>query len=99
MFDLSKRAESKLIRRSNSDPTLIDSIPATVVQESSEVVETSGLLNKLPEMQRQAIEYRYLKEWSFEKIAEEMQTTSRNIRQLVSRGLKKARLSAEKKEA
>lgn len=48
-------------------------------------------LKGLPENQRRAIELRYLEEWSFEKIAKDIKTSPDNVRQLISRGLKKVR--------
>jgi RNA polymerase sigma-70 factor (ECF subfamily) len=53
--------------------------------------DLSAALSGLPQVQRRAIELRYLNEWSFEKIAEEMSTTPENSRQIVSRGIKKIR--------
>lgn len=46
-------------------------------------------LDSLPSQQRHIFELRYLKDWSFEQIAQETQKTPSNIRQLISRGLKK----------
>jgi RNA polymerase sigma-70 factor (ECF subfamily) len=48
-------------------------------------------LGILPTEQKRAIELRYLNDWSFEKIAEEMKTTPVNSRQIISRGIKKIR--------
>lgn len=48
-------------------------------------------LKGLPESQRRAIELRYLEDWSFEKIAKDIKTSPENVRQLISRGLKKVR--------
>jgi RNA polymerase sigma-70 factor (ECF subfamily) len=48
-------------------------------------------LGTLPKEQKRAIELRYLNDWSFEKIAEEMKTTPVNSRQIISRGIKKIR--------
>ncbi|MGE4130540.1 MAG: RNA polymerase sigma factor [Bdellovibrionales bacterium] len=53
--------------------------------------DLSAALNGLPHVQRRAIELRYMNEWSFEKIAEEMNTTPENSRQIISRGIKKIR--------
>ena len=48
-------------------------------------------LKTLPEGQRRAIELRYLSDWSFEKIAADMDMTPVNVRQIVSRGIKRLR--------
>lgn len=45
-------------------------------------------LSGLPDPQRSAVEMRYFDELSFEEIAMQLETTSGNARQLVSRGLK-----------
>ncbi len=53
-----------------------------------------GLLSKdadISKKQRQAIELRYGKDFSFEEIADSLETTSSNARQLVSRALKRLR--------
>lgn len=54
-------------------------------------VNLAAALKNLPENQKRAIELRYLEDWSFEKIAEEIRTSPENVRQLVGRGLKKIR--------
>lgn len=53
--------------------------------------DLAAVLRNLPILQRQAIELRYMNDWSFEMIAEEMKTTPENSRQIISRGLKKMR--------
>jgi len=67
-----------------------DSLPLQVLQATSEH-DLSQAISGLPHVQRRAIELRYLNEWSFEKIAEEMKTTPENTRQIISRGIKKIR--------
>ena len=70
----------------------IDSVPLTeqLIHATSEH-DLSAAISGLPHVQRRAIELRYLNDWSFEKIAEEMNTTPENSRQIVSRGIKKIR--------
>lgn len=53
--------------------------------------DLSGALQTLPVNQRRAIELRYLSDWTFEKIADDMKTTPTNVRQVISRGIKKLR--------
>lgn len=67
-----------------------DSLPLQVLPATSEH-DLSQAISGLPHAQRRAIELRYLNEWSFEKIAEEMKTTPENTRQIISRGIKKIR--------
>ena len=47
------------------------------------------LLDDLNLQQKQVLELRYLKDWSFEQIAQNLNTSESNIRQIVSRSLKK----------
>lgn len=67
-----------------------DIMPDKLLPVASEH-DLSAALNGLSHVQRRAIELRYMNEWSFEKIAEEMKTTPENSRQIVSRGIKKVR--------
>jgi len=68
----------------------MDSLPGALLPIGSEH-DLSAALSGLPHVQRRAIELRYLNDWSFEKIAEEMNTTPENSRQIISRGIKKIR--------
>lgn len=88
LFDFFRAAETK--RTGDIDP---DSLPARqeAVFDSASPKEISEILSVLPDNQRRAIALRYLDEWSFEKIAENLKTSPENVRQLVSRGLKKLR--------
>lgn len=54
-------------------------------------VNLATALRNLPANQKRAIELRYLEDWSFEKIAENIKTSPENVRQLIGRGLKKVR--------
>lgn len=65
----------------------------TIEWTDSEVLQDQEVLPRpdtsdLPESQRLAVEMRYFDELSFEEIATRLNTTSGNVRQLVSRGLK-----------
>lgn len=53
--------------------------------------DLTNALQTLPVNQRRAIELRYLSDWTFEQIAEDMRTTPTNVRQVISRGLRKLR--------
>lgn len=50
-----------------------------------------SLLAELPEMQRKAVEMRYVKDNSFEQIAESLNIKPSNARQVISRGIKRLR--------
>lgn len=92
--DFYRKADQKL---AGVDP---ESLPSS--RESEAVApehDLSALLGSLPHVQRRAIELRYMNDWSFEKIAEEMKTSPGGSRQNVSRGIRKIRslLKGERK--
>ncbi len=93
VVDFLKSSERKLSSKTVSDEALLNSLVENLPEPSQEAAlfPLGELVHALPEPQRQAIELRYLKEWTFEKIAEEMKTSPQNIRQLVSRGIRKIR--------
>lgn len=84
-LDSLKKSENQ-IESKKSDLAYAEGIAAENV--STDLRELA-FLNHLPSDQKRAIELRYLSEWSFEQIARELQTTPQNVRQLVSRGIKK----------
>jgi len=69
----------------------IDSVSEPIFTVETMEHDLVHALGNLPPAQKRAIELRYLSDWSFEKIAEEMQTTPTNSRQIISRGIKKIR--------
>lgn len=96
LFDFFKQAETRLANVASSAPALLDSLIATpAIQAASE--DTSIFLSGLPHNQKRAVELRYLHDWSFEKIATDLKTSEDNVRQLVSRGIKKIRLTMNRK--
>lgn len=60
----------------------------TEMAQNQEEQQPRPDISSLPESQRLAVEMRYFDELSFEEIAAKLNTTSGNVRQLVSRGLK-----------
>lgn len=95
LLDFYKKAETKVSQASNSSSSLLESI--IVTSDDHPAHDFSQALNILPQNQKRAIELRYLNEWSFEKISQEIKISEENVRQLVSRGIKKLRLSLLKK--
>lgn len=92
VVDFYRSSEMKNSRLTTSSEHVLDQLAA----KSSDSLTTSihdlaSVLGSLPETQKRAIELRYLSDWSFEKIAEEMKTSPENSRQIVSRGIKKIR--------
>ncbi|MCM2323359.1 MAG: sigma-70 family RNA polymerase sigma factor [Oligoflexia bacterium] len=73
------------------DAALMDApAPALVAVEAPGLPELGGLAPQ----QREALELRYLKDASFEEIARKLGTSSANVRQLVSRAVRKLRKGA-----
>lgn len=88
LFDFFRLNENRVSQASTTD--LAYDLAADLKSEVGSSALTLALA-KLPEPQRRAIEFRYLGDWSFEKIAKEMEITPLNARQIVSRGVKKLR--------
>ena len=87
LVDFVRLNESKVSRSSVVDIEQA-SIPADAPVWTPDL---SQALATLPANQRRAIELRYLSDWTFEQIADDMKTSPTNIRQMVSRGIKKLR--------
>ena len=87
-IDSLKISSEKISRLSTGD------LPDLASEEAfSSPHDLVPLLNQLPEAQRRSIELRYMRDWSFEQIAEDIKTSPSNVRQLISRGLKKLKIS------
>ncbi len=92
--ELRKDKKSKLI-----DDFDIDKIPAKVSEPffSGEAV---ALIQTLPDPQKVALQMRYVDDKTFEEIAESLKTSPTNIRQIVSRGIKRLKqLMAERDQS
>jgi RNA polymerase sigma factor (sigma-70 family) len=69
--------------------TLVQAVPETTAEIA---VEPENMeLVSLPQAQREALEYRYKGDFSFEEIAKRLETSPANARQLVSRALRTLR--------
>lgn len=64
---------------------------ATTDNQSNSGPDIVSLLAELPEVQRKAVEMRYVKDNSFEQIAESLNIKPSNARQIISRGIKRLR--------
>lgn len=88
VIDYFRLNESKIARESVTDVTIPnEAVPAG----TSWAPDLAFALKNLPDNQRRAIELRYKCDWTFEQIADDMKTTPINIRQVISRGIKKMR--------
>ena len=86
LVDHFKRAETRL-----TVPTPDIEAHFTSADPSSESLDIAPALSTLPANQRQAIEFRYLRDWSFKQIADHMDTSEDNARKLISRGMQRVR--------
>jgi RNA polymerase sigma factor (sigma-70 family) len=93
LFDHFKKIETRVAQTSEPIDENTQTLEIVVPKEN----DTQSVLDHLPEDLRRIFELRYLKDWSFEDIAKETSTSPENIRQKISRGVKKLRalLSAE----
>lgn len=90
--DYYKKAETQTIKNSAS----LDSHNTETnyeLTESDSLSQLNAILENLPKNQQRAVRLRYLDDWTFEKIAEDIETSPENVRQLISRGIKKIRSS------
>jgi RNA polymerase sigma-70 factor (ECF subfamily) len=96
LFDYFRKAETQVAQNSSSVefPILSNELS---LSELGSMNELGDVLSLLPDHQRRAIELRYLRDWSFERIAREIETSPQNVRQLISRGLKRIRAAVDKK--
>lgn len=87
LFDHLKSAEVKYNKQRDFS-VVLDFIPAP---QNKSGYDFSNLLEGISANQRRAIELRYLTEWSFEQISQEIKTSPQNVRKLISRGTEKIR--------
>ena len=82
--EIRKDKKSKLI----DDDKDLDQIPSEIF-ESSVISDTVLLIQKLPDSQKIALQMRYVDDKTFEEISETLKTSSENVRQIISRGIKR----------
>jgi RNA polymerase sigma-70 factor (ECF subfamily) len=64
-----------------------DSSPSERAERNEQLLRLASLLATLPDLQRGAIELRYLREWSLEEIATHLERTPAAVAGLLHRGL------------
>jgi RNA polymerase sigma factor (sigma-70 family) len=69
--------------------TLVETLPEPIPEVALETESVD--LGLLPQAQRDALEYRYTQDFSFDEIAKRLETSPVNARQLVSRALRTLR--------
>lgn len=87
LFDHFKSAETKYSKK-REGPEILDLVPSL---ETGTGYDFSNLLEGINPNQKRAIELRYLSDWSFEQISQEIKTSPQNVRKLISRGTEKIR--------
>lgn len=66
-----------------------DQLATVENQDSGSLASVTPLIGALPENQQVALKMRYLEEKTFDEIAEKLKTSPTNVRQIISRGLKR----------
>jgi len=97
LFVICRNTIIDYFRKNKNDLNLkhdVESNISSLIQENNEgdiygYEEVMLGVLKLPDLQRRALELRFKKDLEFEEIAKELQTSSENARQLVSRGVRK----------
>ena len=67
----------------------LDQIAAQSSEIKNNLGEAESLLHKLPNTQKTAIQMKYIDDKTFDEIAESLKTTPLNVRQILSRGIKR----------
>jgi RNA polymerase sigma factor (sigma-70 family) len=89
------RAEKKSKLRDDID---IDQLAYVEGVEIKTEIDTIQLIQDLSDTQKQALQMRYVDDKSFEEIATHLETSAVNVRQLISRGIKRLKELVESKE-
>lgn len=97
LFDHFKKAETKT-KKNSFVYDLKDIQGDNGLADFDSLEQLDFIMGNLPESQKLALKLRYIDDWTFEKIATEFKTTPQNVRQLISRGLRKVKLALGKSE-
>lgn len=90
LIDHFKKAETQTYL--NSMETDLSELPGEEgVSDLAGIQQLELALSMLPDQQKRALQLRYLDDWSFERIASELKTSPQNVRQIVSRGLRRVK--------
>ncbi len=98
LFTICRNALNDHLRKTMGNKEEFNELAVANAQASAEFGTPD--LPKLPKTQLRAIELRYVEGFSFEEISKKLNTTSLNVRQLISRGTRKIKdhlSSGEKK--
>lgn len=67
----------------------LENIQAATLPNADLRGETTEMIQKLPEVQKKVVHMRYIDDKTFEEIAKSLKTTPTNVRQILSRGVKR----------
>jgi len=104
LFTITRNALVDHVRKKGAHDRHITVSEEVVNDYAEQVIDTTPIqatfteLSKLNESQRQALELRFNQGLTFAEIAEQMQTSADNSRQLISRAVRKLRTLMIKKE-
>ncbi|MFH1262722.1 MAG: sigma-70 family RNA polymerase sigma factor [Pseudomonadota bacterium] len=89
LFTIARNLLTDHFRKTGKEPT-VELVPESITA-SAEPARELPAWKVLTEPQRQAIRLRYGEDLRFDEIARKLETTPSNVRQLVSRGIRKLR--------
>lgn len=94
LFTIARTSALDEFKKKNTDAKYFDLRDPNFFSTELSSIEASETmdLSSLPTSQRLAIEMRYLEEKSFEEIASRLETSTANVRQLVSRGVRQLKI-------
>ena len=84
--ELAKDKSSKYVQDFNFD--LLSAVP---IQSIGDTQELNAMIRKLPDTQKHAVQMRFVDEKTFDEIAKTLKTSPTNVRQIISRGVKRLR--------
>ncbi len=101
LFTITRSVMIDFFRKNKNTRKIMDTFDLNSLPAPTEDVlagSTQLLTDQLPPSQRIAVQMRYIDDSTFEEIAERLKTTPTNVRQIISRGIKRLKQFIEDKE-
>ena len=101
LFTITRSVMIDFFRKNKNTRKIMDTFDLNSLPAPTEDVlagSTQLLTDQLPPSQRIAVQMRYIDDSTFEEIAERLKTTPTNVRQIISRGIKRLKQLIEDKE-
>lgn len=100
LFSITRSVLLDFAKKKNlEDPISTEDFDKMASPETSSVEhDLEGLISALPQAQSEALSLRVYDDKTFEEIASRLSTSPENVRQLISRGIKKIRQAVGRKE-